>query len=133
MRDSLMNQIRNTDVDHNARMKSIDISNLISKRKKRLHFDPMKAFTRELQEQRKLLRKTNNSSVIANRNNLNFHKWLEEYKREKFLQRSNQKQTISNFYSSKSTILPEDKTSNLQFLNRYLLFFDIMNNYIDFV
>ena len=115
---SLMDQIRTTNIDHAARLRSIEISNLISKRKFSLTFDPMKAFTHELQEQRKILRKTNNISVITNRNNLNFHKWLEEYKRERFLQRSHQKLSIFNNNSNIHTFLTDQNKSSISFLNR---------------
>ena len=113
-----MDEIRTLKIDHIERLKSIELSNQISKRKKYLNFDPMKAFTRDLQEQRKFLRRTNNIHVINNRNNLIFHKWLEEYRREKFIQRSNQKQSLSSNFHIKPTIQRESKMSNIFFSNR---------------
>ena len=86
-----MGEIKNFTIDHISRLRSIEFSKKVYNRRKLLSYDPMKAFTRDLQIQKGFLRKTNNLNIISNRNNLNYHKLLEDYKREKFIQQSNRK------------------------------------------
>ena len=89
MHDALMDEIKSFTIDHISRVKSIVLSQTIYDRRKLLTYDPMKAFTKDLQVQKGFLKKTNNLNIISNRNNLNYLKMLEDFKREKFIQRSN--------------------------------------------
>lgn len=100
MHEALMNEIKNSTIDHITRVRSIELSSKLYNRRKILNYDPMKAFTKDLQIQKGFLRKTNNLSIISNRSNLNYHKLLEDYKREKFIQRSNRNMISHSIISS---------------------------------
>ena len=112
MRNTLLVEIRNRPIDHEARINLIEISDKIARRKKTVTLRPIDIFTNDIKNQKMMLKDTNNLSIINNRFKVNYLRWFEEFRRDRFLHFQRRTNIITE--SSRSYSTPDD----ISFLKR---------------